>query len=875
MYEMEHQAHPSIIGSVTQQRKASLMIKTRTYTVIPQLPKQLRPLDELARNIWWTWNPEAQELFRTVDPDLWELSRHNPIKMLGNLSAQRLERLSKDSHFLYRLGQITEKLRQYMDHETWYQRIQDKSIDLTIAYFSAEFGLHESLPLYSGGLGILSGDHLKSASDLGLPLVGVGLLYRHGYFSQRVNQDGWQQESYPENDFYNMPMSIERDSDGRERTIIVTILGRHVEVGIWKVQVGRVPLYLLDTNRHANAPEDRVITGELYGGDQETRICQEIVLGIGGMRALASLGHMPTVCHMNEGHSAFMALERIRMLMHEHDLKFAEAREIVAASSLFTTHTPVPAGIDRFPTDLVQKHFTTYAEELGIGIEDLLALGRIANGTSTARFSMAVLALRLSSRSNAVSKLHGEVSRRMWSKLWPEVPETEIPIGHITNGIHTRTWLSDEMERLYDLYLDPAWVDNPVDRRRWSRVNKIPDAELWRSKERLRERLVAYSRSRLKIQLQHRGAHKNRILQASEVLDPEALTIGFARRFATYKRATLIFRDPDRLHSILSNAERPVQLIYAGKAHPQDLQGKEFIRTVVKFANEDRFRRHIVFLENYDMLVARYLVQGVDVWLNTPRRPQEASGTSGMKVPVNGGLNLSILDGWWVEGYTGDNGWAIGAGEEFEDHAYQDEVEARALYGLLEDEIVPLFYDRGTGNLPRGWIATMKSSIKSLCPVFNTNRMVEAYSHQYYLPSGTQWNMLTEDDMAEARRLSTWRETIAKEWGNVRIIGVEAPLDKPILMGTDLEVKAIVALGKLSVNDVVVEIYHGPADPDGNVLEGMPIRLLPTGETQGEADVFAGTCPSDFAGRHAFTLRVLPQRPGMVQPMESGYIKWW
>lgn len=851
------------------------MITTRTYTVTPRLPEALEPLEKLAYNLWWTWNPQAQDLFRTVDPDLWEASRHNPIKMLGSLATRRLERLAKDGHFLHRLGQVMEDLEQYMQHQTWFQRVHQGSLGGKIAYFSAEFGLHESLPLYSGGLGILAGDHLKSASDLGLPLIGIGLLYRRGYFHQRINRDGWQQESYPENDFYNMPIAIVKDKTGRDVTVIVEILGRNVEVGIWKLQVGRVPLYLLDTNRRANSSQERAITGELYGGDQETRICQEIILGIGGMRALATLDSSPTVCHMNDGHSAFMTLERIRTLMHGESLRFAEAGEIVAASSLFTTHTPVPAGIDRFPAELVARYFTSYAEELGTSMDEFLALGKLDNGSESARFSMAVLAIRLSAHANAVSQLHGCVSRRMWAPLWPDVPESEIPIGHVTNGVHTRTWLSDEMERLYDLYLDPAWVANPVDRRPWTRIERIPDAELWRSKERLRERLIAYARSCLRAQLQRRGAHKSKILQASEVLDPEALTIGFARRFATYKRATLIFHDPDRLHRILTNPDRPIQLIFAGKAHPQDQQGKEFIRTVVRFANEKRFRRHIVFLENYDMLVGRYMVQGVDVWLNNPRRPMEASGTSGMKVPINGGMNLSILDGWWVEAYNGDNGWAIGSGDEFEDHAYQDEIEARTIYGLLDDEIAALFYDRGPDNLPRGWIAAMKSSIRSVCPFFNTNRMVEAYTQQYYLPAMLQWNLLTESDMAEARRLSTWRETIAKEWDNVKIVGVDAPLDQPIPMGAHLEVKALVELGSLSTHDIAVELFHGHADSDGKVVEGKPIRLTPTGEKNGEAHVFSGFSPSDFAGRHAFTLRIVPQRPGMLDPMQMGFIKWW
>jgi len=850
------------------------MTTTRTYTVIPKLPEPLRPLEELAYNLWWTWNPEAQELFRTVDPDLWESSGHNPIKIMGGLTTRKMDRLAKDDIFLYRLEKVSEKISRYMEHQTWYEKTHGEGKEGRIAYFSTEFGLHESLRLYSGGLGALAGDHLKSASDLGLPLIGVGLLYRRGYFHQRVNRDGWQRESYPENDFYNMPISVVRDEDGRETTVIVQILGRNVEVGIWKAQVGRVPLYLLDTNRRVNSKEDRAITGELYGGDQETRIRQEIVLGIGGMRGLVAMDTVPTVCHMNEGHSAFLVLERIKKLMQEYNLSFAEAREIVAASTVFTTHTPVAAGIDRFPSDMVERYFEGYSQELGMSMEEFLSLGRL-EGAHSDPFSMAVLALRLSGNANGVSELHGQVSRRMWSDMWPGVPESEIPIGHVTNGIHTRTWLSDEMERLYNRYMDPAWVENPVDRRVWTRTGSIPDAELWRSKERLRERLVTFARNKLRIQLERRGAHKNKILEANDVLDPEALTIGFARRFATYKRATLIFRDPDRLHALLSDPDRPVQLIFGGRAHPQDHEGKDFVRTIVKFAGEERFRRRVVFLENYDMLVARYMVQGVDVWLNNPRRPLEASGTSGMKVPVNGGLNMSILDGWWCEGYRGDNGWAIGTGDEFEDQAYQDEIEAMAIYSLLEDEIVQLFYDRGPDRLPREWIAVMKASIKSICPFFNSNRMVEDYTKKYYLPAMLRWNHLAEDEMANARRLSTWRETISAEWDKVEIVGVESHVDSPIPMGEQLEVKALVDLGSLQPNDVAVEIYHGAADSDGRVIDGKPVRLQFTGERDGDAYIFSGYSPSDFAGRHAFTVRVVPLRPGILQPLEMGYMTWW
>jgi len=596
----------------------------QTFIVTPNLPDPLKPLLDIARNIWWSWNVEAISLLRRVDPDLWDKHDGNPVAVLGSLSAERVSELERDQAFLAHLERVRSDLERYLTLDSWFAGEHKNIKSDLIGYFSLEFGLHESLPLYSGGLGILAGDHLKSATDLGVPLVGVGLAYQYGYFRQYLNHDGWQMEEYSVNDFFNMSMSLEKDDSGRDHTIEVHYPGRVVKARIWRLQVGRNPLFLLDTNIPENRPEDRELTSRLYSGDNDMRIRQEILLGIGGLRALITLGLEPTVCHLNEGHSAFLALERINLLMKNKGLDFDTAFELVRASNVFTTHTPVPAGNDHFHPDLVRTYLKRKADELGIDMERLLALGRQDPDNKAETFCMTVLALRLSRFVNGVSELHGHVSRKMWQQVWPNAPFEEIPITHVTNGIHTRSWLCTEIARLYDRYLGPRWFEDPTNKTLWDRVDQIPDAELWRSHERMRERLVGF-------QLRNRGANRTWVKQASEVLDPEALTIGFARRFATYKRAALILSDPARLSRIVNNPDRPVQIIFAGKAHPKDHPGKEIIRELIHLSEREEFRKHIVFVEDYNIEVARYLVQGVDIWLNNPRRPLEASGTIGAR----------------------------------------------------------------------------------------------------------------------------------------------------------------------------------------------------------------------------------------------------
>lgn len=848
----------------------------RKFVVTPNLPPKLQPLLEIARNIWWVWNPEAINLLRRVDPDLWDEHHSNPVAVLGNLSSERISDLTRDQAFLAHLEAVYEDLQRYLKQSSWFETEHEQLGKTAIAYFSFEFGLHDSLPLYSGGLGVLAGDHLKSATDLGVPLVGVGLAYQYGYFRQYLNHDGWQQEDYPLNDFYNMSMTLENHPDGRPLTIEIEYPGRKVSARIWRVQVGRNPLFLLDTNLAGNRPEDRELTSRLYGGDIDMRIRQEILLGIGGFRALQALGLSPEVFHLNEGHSAFLCLERIRHLMTEHKLPYETAFELVRSSSVFTTHTPVPAGNDHFDPQLVRTYLKPLAEQIGIGMDKLLALGRQNPEDRQETFCMTVLALRLAQFANGVSELHGQVSRRMWQRIWPGVPVEELPISHITNGIHTRSWQCMEMARLYDRYLGPRWYDKPTNHMVWERVARIPDAELWRAHERMRERLVGYVRRKLRDQLEARGANRANIAAAREVLDPEALTIGFGRRFATYKRANLLLSNPARLARILNNPERPVQIIFAGKAHPKDHPGKELIRQIVHMAQREEFRKHLVFLEDYNMEVARYLVQGVDIWLNNPRRPLEASGTSGMKVPVNGGINVSVLDGWWCEAYNKENGWAIGAGEDYDDPGYQDQVESTALYELLENEIALIYYERSSDGVPREWLRYMKNSMRTVNAEFNTNRMVEEYTQRFYVPCLAQTRKLWEDDAAAARILADWRALVGKRWPTVRILSVTAADQDAQPMGSRFLVQATVDLGELTSDDLLVEIYHGLLDNLGNIVSGETETMMPASVAADGKAVYHGEIPCRRSGQRGYTIRITPRNPRFpLNRFETGLIRWF
>ncbi len=863
------------------------MQKVRTFTVKPTLPESLQELEYITKNMFWAWNSEYVDLFKRIDPNLWTQCGHNPVKMLGTVSQARLEDLSKNEGFVYQLNQAAEKLREHLKMPTWYDRVYSKDSKPVIAYFSAEFGIHECLPIYSGGLGILAGDHLKSASDLGVPVIGIGLLYQKGYFRQYLNTDGWQQEHYIDNDFHNMPIELVRKKSKRPLTISVQFPQRNVICQIWKVTVGRVPLYLLDSNLPANSPQDRLITSSLYGGDVEMRICQEIILGIGGYKVLRALNLEPTVCHMNEGHAAFMGLERVRELRSSKSMTFEEAAEAARASNVFTVHTPVAAGSDEFSVELVDKYFGHYYGKLGINRKQFLSLGRKDPDDENEPFKMPVLAIRLSSHRNGVSQLHGEVSRKIWAKLWPDLPINEVPIKSVTNGVHAKTWLSGEMNQLFERYLGANWSDEIIDKSLWQNLDQVPDEEYWRTHQRGKERLVGFARKRLKRQMQRRGAFHTELNWADEVLNPEALTIGFARRFATYKRGNLLMKDPERLIRLLSDTEKPVQFVFAGKAHPRDVAGKEIIRQIIHFAKQQGIRRKIILIEDYDIDVARYLVQGVDVWLNNPRRPMEASGTSGMKAAINGVLNMSTLDGWWCEGYTPDGGWIIGAGEEYDDLGYQDAVESNAIFNLLENEVVPLFYTRSRDGLPRNWIKRMKNTVKWCAPRFNTNRMVAEYTRKFYSPAANKWRYLTASAMARVRALSMWKTDVRNAWQDISIEDVDIQMDNEgksrklhvnqpqLRVGNSLKVVGKVKLGKLTPDDVAVEIYYGTVDSEGEILDGQVARMqFDHADEKDSLAVFAGTIPCRASGKHGFALRVLPKHSDLVEQYEPGMIMW-
>lgn len=844
-----------------------------TYQVLPVIPEKLSGLKELAYNLYWSWNHDVFDLFRRMDEDLWELTHHNPVQMLGMISQERLYELAEDSGFYSHYSRAYTKLTEYLMEETWFQKKFGKNNNHIYAYFSMEYGLTDCLKFYSGGLGVLSGDTLKSASDLGLPLVGIGIAYKEGYFQQYLNAEGWQQETYPINDFYNLPMTLIRDDSGNPVKISIDFPGQELKVQIWKIQVGRVPLLMLDANIPDNPEEYRSITNGLYRGTKETRIQQEIILGVGGIRALRTLGYCPEICHMNEGHSAFLAVEKIRILMRENNLSFEEAMQVGYMTNVFTTHTPVPAGIDIFPYDLVQKYFSHIANELNLSCDDFMKLGNLDNSVNNT-FNMAHLAMKMSGNINGVSKLHSQVSKNMWAFGWKGVPKDEIPILAITNGVHLQSHLSKEMISLFNRYLGEDWFEYIDEQNLWKKIDRIPDIELWRTHERRRERLVAFARENLKRQLVRQGAPHSEINEATDVLDPKALTIGFARRFATYKRATLIFKNIERLKKILLNEEYPVQIIFSGKAHPQDEEGKKLIKEINQLRKDPHLRRKIVFLENYDMNIARYLVQGCDIWLNTPRRPLEASGTSGMKSAVNACLNFSILDGWWCEGYNPELGWAIGLGEEYSDLEYQDKVEANLIYQKLENEIVPLFYKRSHDDIPREWVQMMKNSLKKLPQYFNTHRMMKEYLNNFYLPGSQKKDNCCQNNFEQIKNLVNWKSKIRENWYSVKIENVSCTCNSEVVIGKPVKISADVYLGGLNPDDVSVEIFFGKMDGADSLESGKTSIMKPV-KKDGNKYLYEGEIPNDLTGLFGYTIRILPYHSLFTNKFEMGLIYWF
>lgn len=710
-----------------------------------KLPAPLKRLADLAYNYWWSWTSSHVSLFQAIDPQEWHRCGHNPVALLEATSYERLTQLVEDPGYLNRLQTLAEQFDRYLtETNTWASRVAPQiTAEHPIAYFCAEFGLHESLQIYSGGLGLLAGDHLKSASDLGVPMVAIGLLYRQGYFHQRLNRSGWQEDYYTDNQFEQLPLELMKTPQGDVVTITLEIRQRQVQVQIWRVRVGRVSLYLLDTDRPDNDPVDRWLTGHLYGGNQETRIAQEVVLGIGGVRALSALGIVPSVYHLNEGHAAFCLLEVCRQEIQSSGQSFYDIEAKVRDRCIFTTHTPVPAGHDVFSADLIDSYFAHYWPLLGLSREQFLALGARRLGDPWEPFGMTVLALRLCRAANGVSALHGQVSRKMWHILYPERIENQVPISHITNGVHARTWIAPLLGELYSRYLGEEWSSHLADPQVWAKVDQIPNEELWQRHQMLKDGLIAHTRLRIKTARQARDEHHDRIQATEHLLDPQLLTIGFARRFSPYKRGDLLLRDAERALKILGNPDRPIQIIFSGKAHPADEEGKRIIQRLMEWCKHSTIANRVAFIEDYDIYTAKKLIQGVDVWLNNPRRPLEASGTSGQKVCFNGGINCSVLDGWWCEGYKADangkgmNGWAIGEDANTSDQELQDRIDSQSLYRLLEEEIAPLYYDQDANGIPHRWIQMMKASIKTNAPLFNTDRMVADYMTQMYAPGAS------------------------------------------------------------------------------------------------------------------------------------------
>ncbi|MBT3294572.1 MAG: alpha-glucan family phosphorylase [Verrucomicrobia bacterium] len=848
------------------------MKNIQLFNVAPSVPKELRFLETLANNLWWCWCPDAIELFRRIDPALWNECRHNPLKFFSDLPPERLEDLREDDGFIAHMDEVREL------YEVQVLKGRDGKPTSParegVAYFSLEFGIHESVRIYSGGLGCLAGDHLKSASDLDIPLVAMGLMYRQGYFQQYLDADGMQQEVYPESEMHNMPMTKVRDGDNMPLQISVPLPTGPLHAQIWRVDVGRVPIFLLDANIPANTPEFRGITAQLYGGDQVMRIRQEMLLGVGGVRALLAMGYDPHVYHLNEGHAAFLGMGRIAHLMASQGLDAATAFEVMSRTNVFTTHTPVAAGNETFPVAMLKPYFHALEPEVGIKADDAVLWGQAPGADPGSDVSMTILGMRFAHYFNAVSALHGVVARKMWSYLWPNLPVEEVPIGHVTNGVHMSSWLSTDFAALFDRYLGPDWHDHPGSDSVLKRVDRIPDEVLWRAHELGRARLVRATREFGERQYKVRNATRKEIDSIASVFDSDALTIGFARRFASYKRATLLLKDPARLEALLTNAKHPVQMVFAGKAHPADMAGKGLIKEIIAFARKASVRHKIIFLENYDIQLARYMVQGVDVWLNTPRRPQEASGTSGMKAAVNGGLHCSVLDGWWDEGYTPDTGWAIGNREDYVNEDYQDAVESHALYNIIENEIVPTFYTRSKGDVPTRWVEMMKASMKMTLGFFTTHRMLGDYRDRYYNTALGAYDRLTANEAGEAKLLVEQRKRLGSCWGGVHI---EMPVpDRDIAclhVGDTFVVTSVVELGELRPDEIDVQVYYGLADSQNEIVESE-VREMEMAEEQGNGRyVYRQELPCPRPGRYGLTARVVPSGSDWSSTM-PGFTTW-
>ena len=846
-------------------------------TVNPQLPKRIEKLGDIANNLWWSWNTEFLRLFQKIDMDLWEQCSKNPVKFLKQVSQERLEKSAKDIAFLKEYDKVTENFENYMNSKsTWFANKYPGNKKDLIAYFSAEYGLDQTIPIYSGGLGILSGDHLKSASDLGIPLVGVGLLYKNGYFNQKINGYGQQETEYNNIDLYDLPINPVKDDKGDDLTIYVKFPKRRLYLKVWQINVGRVKLYLLDSDIPKNNEEDRDVTLRLYGGDQEMRIRQEIVLGMAGVSLLTKyLGLKPTVYHMNEGHSAFLNLEIIKNIIKEKQVSFEVAKDIASSKTVFTTHTPVPAGNDIFPIELVEKYFKDFWPRLGITREEFLKLGMKPGPNLDKGFNMGILALKIAGKKNGVSKLHGAVSRELFSDVWPNIAANESPIGYVTNGIHTCSWLAPKLKELYNKYLIPYWQDNMHQDYVWEKIKNIPDDKLWSAHVERKRKLINLVKENTTERLRRSGYSYEEINEIVSKLNPDALTIGFARRFATYKRATLIFKDIERMTQIMNNAGKPVQIIFAGKAHPADKEGQDLIKYIHEVSMMPQFKGKIFLLENYNIAMSRYLISGVDVWLNNPRRPMEASGTSGQKAAVNGVINFSVLDGWWAEGYTQNNGWTIGTNAEYDSYEAQDMADSQSMYHTLEEKIIPTYYDRDRSGISKRWMEIMKNSIMTTGGKYSTARMLVDYTNQLYIPLCNLTKKYYEN-IDNVAAYNAWKKDLFENWKDIKITQESSNLDNiTIDAGNNIEVGCEVQLPNIDVEHVTVEAYYGKI-LDNGVVEDVKIIPMQLQEADEEHRKYYFTTKIELTtgGNYGYTFRVMPRHEMLLEPANLNLVKW-
>ena len=845
-------------------------------TVNPQLPKRIGRITEIANNLWWSWNTEFLRLFKRIDIDLWERCNKNPVKFLKSVDQDKLEAVSRDIAFVKEYDKIVDDFDGYMSSKnTWFNQKYPENRNDLIAYFSAEYGLDQTIGIYSGGLGILSGDHLKSASDLGIPLVAVGLLYKNGYFNQIIDRYGMQQPEYRDLDLYDLPINPVKDLDGNDLMLYIKFPKRRIYLKVWEINVGRIKLYLMDSDIDVNNSEDRNTTARLYGGDQEMRIRQEIILGMGGVSLLRRLGLTPTVYHMNEGHSAFLNLELIKNTIKEKQVSFEVAKDIATSKTVFTTHTPVPAGNDIFPIGLVEKYFKDFWPRLGLTREQFLKLGMKPGEGLEQGFNMGIFALKIAGKKNGVSKLHGKVSRELFADVWPHIAPSESPITYVTNGIHTCSWLAPKLKELYNKYLIPYWQDNIHEDYVWEKIKTIPDDKLWKVHTDNKIKLLALVKENVTRRLRIQGKNNDEIVEITSKLNPEALTIGFARRFATYKRATLIFKDIERITQILNDPNRPIQLIFAGKAHPADREGAELIKYIHEISLKPQFKGKIFILENYNIEISRYMVSGVDVWLNNPRRPMEASGTSGQKASVNGVVNFSVLDGWWAEGYNQKNGWSIGTNKEYPSYEEQDKADSESIYYTLENKIIPIYYDKDRNGISKTWIELMKNSVMSTGGKYSTARMLVDYTNKLYMPL---CNLTKKyyNDLNRVTEFNSWKESLYSNWKDIRIEQVENNADNiTVDAGAEIEVRCAVTLPNIAPEDIRTEVYYGKFLEDGTVQD---VKIIPMKtervEPENKKYYYVAKIDLTSGGNYGYSFRVMPQHEMILDSENLDLVKW-